>query len=193
MTASRGELAVICRAGLRSKWHESNRVALGANLTRLFGDTYAGVRLEDKATLDLPLFDEGSLKACGAIGVMRSGGGEFGRAARLEAKLVRWPFGVLSRFFDSLTDEMMEAEPVSGTVGVDVVHWRDELTVGYNGVLNIEASSCSCALGFKVSPGTGQGSLSLRITSNEFAAIGLLALPALGRTILQRVVDGPVG
>lgn len=192
MTASRGEMAVIYRANLRSKWHQSNRVALGASVIRLFGDTYTGLRLEDKAALNIPFFEEGSVKACGTLGVMRSGNGEYGKAARLEAKLMHWPFGVLSGFFNSMQDATTDTEPFSGTMGIDVVHWREELTVGYTGVLNLEAECCSCSLGIKLNPSTGQGSLNFRTTSNEFAFLGLLAIPALARTLAQRAMHGPI-
>ena len=192
MTVSKGELAMIFRANMRSKWHEYNRLSLGANVTKIFGGTYTGLRLEDKTPINLPLVEEGSLKAIGSLGILRSDKGQIGRAAKIELRLLNWPFGVLSRWLEGLCDADSENEVITGTFGVDMIHWRNELNVAYNTTLNLETSSLSSTLSTSVNPSTGQAKVNLRLASNELAWIGLLGVPSVARTMYARIVSGQV-
>ena len=192
MTVSKGELAMIFRANMRSKWHEYNRLSLGANVTKIFGGTYTGLRLEDKTPINLPLVEEGSLKAIGSLGILRSDKGQIGRAAKIELRLLNWPFGVLSRWLEGLCDADSENEVITGTFGVDMIHWRNELIVAYNTTLNLETSSLSSTLSTSVNPSTGQAKVNLRLASNELAWIGLLGVPSVARTMYARIVSGQV-
>jgi len=192
MTVSKGELAMIFRANMRSKWHKYNRISLGGHVTKIFGGTYTGLRIEDKMPINLPLIEEGSLKAIGTVGLLRSDKGQIGKAAKLELRLMNWPFGFLSKFIEGLCDADAESEAVTGTFGVDMIEWRNELNIAYNSTINLETSAFGSTLSTSVNPSTGQAKVNLRLASNEIWWFSLFGIPSVARTMYARIVSGQI-
>ena len=143
-------------------------------------------------SIPLPLVEEGSLKAIGTVGLLRSDKGQIGKAAKLELRLMNWPFGFLSKFIEGLCDADAESEAVTGTFGVDMIEWRNELNIAYNSTINLETSAFGSTLSTSVNPSTGQAKVNLRLASNEIWWFSLLGVPSVARTMYARIVSGQI-
>ena len=100
---------------------------------------------------------------------------EKAKAANVELRINQWPIGLGSSIFEGMKDSIGEAEPFTANFGLSFMDWRGDMAVGGNGTINVDAGVVNTTIKTNINS-RGQGSINLRIASNELAWLGIIGV-----------------